>query len=446
MCIQVIERYGVCRCLYYKRAVDRCGDYHKSPHEVQTREVLVGYRCPQHTSSRDHGLYRTSSSYHSPSSTLSSYYGISGTSASDYHLSGTSSSDHRPSGTSSSVHRPSGATARRQALKKHQSDTPLEVNRSESLVSAQTKGLHQRVTDRSDNRPAVGSEESIGQSLCFASDLEDADIDAPKRELLLRLLRKDYEDRGQQVVATPDLGGSHIGQSELQTPLTSTASPGQFDTRHAPSPGENICPHHLLHSAGACPRECCWVVEQSIERGNTTTEISRRQLYHLLRDSLISAFANLLQRIGPTTITQSSVPCMGTNSHTITDMIELDTLQIDRSREGSTSRAPQPPIANLQETESPFPATSHTKETKKWPFIPPCYLLIFLGVLTVIGSLVPGLWRAISRNDLSGGFSLAQYILGVGIFVVGSMVAIHSKNCECWKTHNQVDQVVDASH
>ena len=53
-----------------------------------------------------------------------------------------------------------------------------------------------------------------------------------------------------------------------------------------------------------------------------------------------------------------------------------------------------------------------------------CYTLIFLGVLTIAGSLGAALWRSESMNDLSGGFSLAQYILGVGIFIVGSMLAV----------------------
>ena len=62
-----------------------------------------------------------------------------------------------------------------------------------------------------------------------------------------------------------------------------------------------------------------------------------------------------------------------------------------------------------------------------------CYILIFLGVFTVLGSLIPALWRSIAHNDIQGGFSLAQYILGVGVFVIGCMVAIHSKTCSCWQ-------------
>ena len=50
MCIQVIERYAVCRCLYYKHQVDACSNYRRRGHDVQTREILVGYTCPKHSS------------------------------------------------------------------------------------------------------------------------------------------------------------------------------------------------------------------------------------------------------------------------------------------------------------------------------------------------------------------------------------------------------------
>ena len=62
-----------------------------------------------------------------------------------------------------------------------------------------------------------------------------------------------------------------------------------------------------------------------------------------------------------------------------------------------------------------------------------CHVFIFLGFLTIVGSLVPAIWRSVARNDISGGFSLAQYILGVGVFVIGCMVAVHSKSCTCWQ-------------
>lgn len=65
--------------------------------------------------------------------------------------------------------------------------------------------------------------------------------------------------------------------------------------------------------------------------------------------------------------------------------------------------------------------------------IRPCHIFIFLGVLTILGSLIPAIWRSVARDDISGGFSLAQYILGVGVFVIGCMVAVHSKSCTCWQ-------------
>lgn len=230
----------------------------------------------------------------------------------------------------------------------------------------------------------------------------------------------------------------------MQTRSIWTEPLRELGTRHAPSSGENTCPHHLLQSVAACPRDCGWNVEQAIETGDTITDINRRGLYDILRDTLIT-----FENISHLAVTQSSDPCRGTNSHKTSDIIELDTLQNDGYPGASTSRTTQLPTAdfnNLEDAENPSADTRHTKQIKKRTCIPPCYLLIFLGLLTVTGSLIPGLWRASSDNDLSGGFALAQYILGVGIFVVGSMVAIHSKSCECWKRHNRVGQVVGAGH
>ena len=219
----------------------------------------------------------------------------------------------------------------------------------------------------------------------------------------------------------------------------------RFGTRRTPFSGETTCLHYLSPNIAAYPRECCWNVEQNIERGDSATHVSRTQLHHLSR----AAIASLSRSVGLAAVTQSSDPSRGANSHTNADTFQLDTIQSDTNTEPSTSSTPQLPTANsdnLLETEYRSTAICYTRISRKRESIPPCYLLIFLGLLTVIGSLVPGLWRASSRNDLSGGFKLAQYILGVGIFVVGSMVAIHSKTCECWKTHKPVQQVEGTSH
>ena len=73
------------------------------------------------------------------------------------------------------------------------------------------------------------------------------------------------------------------------------------------------------------------------------------------------------------------------------------------------------------------------KGRRFWKTIRTCHFLIFLGFLTVLGSLIPALWRSVVRHDIQGGFSLAQYILGVGVFVVGCMSAVHSRGCTCWQ-------------
>ena len=69
---------------------------------------------------------------------------------------------------------------------------------------------------------------------------------------------------------------------------------------------------------------------------------------------------------------------------------------------------------------------------KAWKNMRTCYVLIFFGLLTIIGSLLPALWRSIHSHDVSGGFNLAQYTLAVGVFVIGCVVAIHSRKCTCW--------------
>lgn len=63
-----------------------------------------------------------------------------------------------------------------------------------------------------------------------------------------------------------------------------------------------------------------------------------------------------------------------------------------------------------------------------------CHLLVSLGILTIGGSLVPALWRSAYHDDIQGGFSVAQYILGVGVFIIGSMIVIHSRTCTCWQS------------
>jgi len=98
----------------------------------------------------------------------------------------------------------------------------------------------------------------------------------------------------------------------------------------------------------------------------------------------------------------------------------------------------------LQDAETPLRSQSKPSPKKRKYFgisdqmlgIRPCYILIFLGFLTIFGSLTPALLRSIDDGDVSGGFAVAQYSLGVGVFVIGCIVAIHSRTCTCWSSTN----------
>ncbi|KAJ5121093.1 uncharacterized protein N7515_009054 [Penicillium bovifimosum] len=56
MCYRVIERYSVCKCLYFEHSVDPCSSYGQHGHEVEEKLVLVGYACDRHTLCSDLSL------------------------------------------------------------------------------------------------------------------------------------------------------------------------------------------------------------------------------------------------------------------------------------------------------------------------------------------------------------------------------------------------------
>jgi hypothetical protein len=61
MCYQVIERFLVCRCLYYRHSIEPCAACGQRSHTVQEKTVLVGYACPAHTEPvRDDAEYNSS--------------------------------------------------------------------------------------------------------------------------------------------------------------------------------------------------------------------------------------------------------------------------------------------------------------------------------------------------------------------------------------------------
>lgn len=60
MCLQILELYSACRCLYYQHLVDKCAAYGRPGHSIQRRTILVGYACSNHESPSGHGYPITS--------------------------------------------------------------------------------------------------------------------------------------------------------------------------------------------------------------------------------------------------------------------------------------------------------------------------------------------------------------------------------------------------
>ncbi|KAK6540204.1 hypothetical protein TWF694_009023 [Orbilia ellipsospora] len=48
MCRRIIERYSVCKCIYYEHSIDKCPMAHAAGHVVEDKVVLIGYACPAH--------------------------------------------------------------------------------------------------------------------------------------------------------------------------------------------------------------------------------------------------------------------------------------------------------------------------------------------------------------------------------------------------------------
>lgn len=49
MCYKLVERYSVCKCIYFQHSVDPCSAYGQRGHSVQEKTVLVGYVCAVHS-------------------------------------------------------------------------------------------------------------------------------------------------------------------------------------------------------------------------------------------------------------------------------------------------------------------------------------------------------------------------------------------------------------
>ena len=76
MCLQIVEKYAVCGCLYHRHAVDPCPKANQRGHGISTREVRVGYACSRHSSSKSSS--GSSSTKYPDSGYSSGYYSSSG--------------------------------------------------------------------------------------------------------------------------------------------------------------------------------------------------------------------------------------------------------------------------------------------------------------------------------------------------------------------------------
>ena len=63
MCMQIIEKYAVCGCVYYTHGVDFCPRRDQRGHLVTIREIYVGYACSRHPVLSSSGAISSGLSY-----------------------------------------------------------------------------------------------------------------------------------------------------------------------------------------------------------------------------------------------------------------------------------------------------------------------------------------------------------------------------------------------
>lgn len=110
--------------------------------------------------------------------------------------------------------------------------------------------------------------------------------------------------------------------------------------------------------------------------------------------------------------------------------------------ESRPSGAPQ--AENIVETQPPCLSRigSHSQldvqqedDNFRWRF---CHIVICIGLLTFLGSLTLALWWSLARNDVSGGFTMAAYIVAVGGLPLASIQMRHNQRCNCWKKGKEI--------
>ncbi|OAF59900.1 hypothetical protein VC83_03029 [Pseudogymnoascus destructans] len=54
MCYRLVERFSVCRCVYYEHSIDMCAAANQHGHRIQEKTILVGYLCGHHSDQDTH--------------------------------------------------------------------------------------------------------------------------------------------------------------------------------------------------------------------------------------------------------------------------------------------------------------------------------------------------------------------------------------------------------
>lgn len=146
------------------------------------------------------------------------------------------------------------------------------------------------------------------------------------------------------------------------------------------------------HSLPASCQACGAINEDELERER---QYKITTAYHLKK-------GRVFQSAGP-----SSSPCGETNT------------------DSQSTR-----LSNLQEETEEIEEAPKLHVYIRWRF---CYVIMLIGFLTFIGSLELALWWSFTRNDVSGGFTMAAYVVAVGGLPLASLQMRHNHRCQCWK-------------
>lgn len=156
-------------------------------------------------------------------------------------------------------------------------------------------------------------------------------------------------------------------------------------------------------------------------------------------------------------IPNADMPAEASNSTEHNSLQQQRSLQVDRSSRIGLSlvgpgsgfnihQDPWTPLEGIHELHEQAPVldthltASNLKNPTSLPIlrkVRTCHILILLGFLTITGSLAPAVWRLADGQHWSDGFSMAQYVLEVGVFVVSCVAAIHSRTCTCWRKQEE---------